>query len=504
MKKLFYILFLILSSFTGFSQCTTEVVIDSVSVLPNGDVIVGWQPSPDAGVVSYDIYMLNPFTSANDSLASTNTATFFYVIPLDTIIKYQITEVGVVANCGAGVGISPVGGNYHNTMLLEQQIDICDASVDLNWNAYDDFNSGTNVLYNVFVNINGAGFNSAGTTNTLSFNYGGLSIGTNYQFFVLATENNGAGPITSSTNVVDVSGNFLKNPTFLYLYTATVIDSSNIMAQFYVDTTADIRNYYIKRALSSDMIYSVVGSVTDYNGMDPLVEFYDEDLDAKNNSYTYQIEAVNQCNQTKITSNIGKTVQLSVVADILSSTNQLTWNYYEGWQGNVAEYQVYRQSKNDMSYNLIATIPASFSQSTYVDNVTNEIQGTGEYCYKILAVEQNTAHIDNLPPATSYSNEFCVKHEPYIYIGNAFEPLSEFNTTFKPSAILFDLASYLFVIYDRWGQKVFETKDRDTGWNGQFNNAGNNLPMSAYVYVIQLKSNEGKEFQKRGTVTLVR
>jgi gliding motility-associated-like protein len=189
---------------------------------------------------------------------------------------------------------------------------------------------------------------------------------------------------------------------------------------------------------------------------------------------------------------------------MLSSTNQLTWNYYEGWQGNVAEYQVYRQSKNEMSYNLIATVPASFNQSTYVDNVTNEIQGTGEYCYKILAVEQTTAHIDNLPPATSYSNEFCVKHEPYIYIGNAFEPLSEFNATFKPSAILFDLTSYLFVIYDRWGQKVFETKDRDNGWNGQFNNAGNNLPMGAYVYVIQLKSNEGKEFQKRGTVTLIR
>lgn len=503
MKKLISILLFLISFSFVHAQCSTEVQVDTVSVLPNGDVIIGWEPSPDAGILSYDIYSLNPLTGANDSIDATNTTTFFYVIPFDTIQKYQITQIGVVANCGVGIGISPLTF-FYNTIKLNQQIDICNASVNLTWNAYTDFASGVNVLYHVFVSVNGGGFLFVGSTNSLSYKYEGLVVGTNYQFFVRAEENNGGGPFTTSSNLVDVSGNFLKNPTFLYLYTASVQDSSNIMVQFYVDTAADIRNYNIKRALSSDMSYSVVGSVNDYNGMDPLLEFFDEEVDAKNNSYVYQIEAVNQCNQTKITSNIGKTVQLSATPDKLSSTNKLDWNYYEGWKGNVSEYQIYRQSKNDVNYNLIATIPASFTQNTFTDNVANEIQGTGEYCYKILAVEKNTIHIDNLPTATSYSNEICVKHEPSLYIANAFEPLSEFNSTFKPSAILFELSTYLFVIYDRWGQKVFETTDREVGWNGKFNNSGNNLPMGAYVYVVQFKSNNDEEFQKRGTVTLIR
>lgn len=503
MKKISLILFLLFSSFAGFSQCTTVVVIDSVSVLPNGDVIIGWELSPDFGILSYDIYTVNPNTGANDSLSSVNPGTFFYIIPYDTVVKYQITEIIVVSNCGVGVGNSPFG-NYHNTIKLTQQIDICSSSTTLKWNAYDDFNSGTNVLYQIFVNVNGGGFVLVGTTNLLTFNYAGLTIGTNYQFFIRAIENNGVGPFTSSSNIVDVAGNFLKNPNFLYLFTATVIDSAQMLVQFYVDTAADIQYYNIKRALSDDNIFSIISTVSDFNGMNPLVDYYDESVDATNNSYTYEIEAINQCNQSKITSNIAKTIKLTVVADVATSTNQLTWTFYDGWQGTVKEYRIFRQSKDETDFNLIATIPASITVNTYLDDVTNQLQGTGEFCYKILAIEQNTVHVGNLPMATSASSQICVKHEPFMYIANAFEPLSEFNSTFKPSAIFFDLTSYQFVIFDRWGHKVFETNNRDEGWNGQFNNSGNYLPMGTYVYFVQFQSNSDKEFQKRGTVTLIR
>ena len=286
MKKIFLILFILFSSFSGFSQCTTIVVIDTVSVLPNGDVIIGWEPSPDVGILTYDIYTVNPNTGANDSLSSVNSGTFFYTIPYDTVVKYQITEIVVVSNCGVGVGNSPFGNNFHNTIQLTQQVDICSSSTTLNWNAYDDFNSGTNVLYQVFVNVNSTGFVLAGTTNSLTFNYAGLTIGISYQFLVRAIENNGAGPFTSSANIVNVSDNFLKNPNFLYLFTATVIDSNQIFVQFYVDTTADITHYNIKRTLTDKNIFSTISSISDFNGMNPLVDYYDESVDAKNNSYT--------------------------------------------------------------------------------------------------------------------------------------------------------------------------------------------------------------------------
>ena len=148
LKTLITILFsFFLLPFTGYSQCTTEVVVNYVTVLPNGDVTISWQPSPDVGILSYDIYNLNPFIpTQSDSLNSTGPATFTFTVPYDTIVKYQITQLGVSANCGSGVGISPVANTYHHTIALTDSIDICSSSAILNWNAYDDFQAGPNVL----------------------------------------------------------------------------------------------------------------------------------------------------------------------------------------------------------------------------------------------------------------------------------------------------------------------------------------------------------------------
>lgn len=474
-----------------------------VTVLPNGDVTISWQPSPDAGIVSYDIYTVNPITSANDSLTSAGAGSTTITIPYDTIVKYQITELGVAANCG-GTN-SPIGNNYHNVIELTHTIDICAASATLNWNAYDDFNSGLNVAYEVYISINGGAYALVGNTTNLTYTYFGLNQGTNYQFYVEAIENNGTGPFTSTSNVIDVTGNFLINPNFLYEYTATVIDSSHNQVLFYVDTTADIREYVVKRALANDKIYTTIASVPDFKGMNPLVEFNDYEVDAQNFSYFYQIYAVDVCNQTKFISNEGRTIQLSVESDPINAINTLTWNQYEGWQGNVNRYEIYRSTDEGFNYEFLTTysIPGD-SIMTFVDNVYDLIEGTGTFCYKIKAIEGVTNHVDNLPIANSTSNEDCVKHEPLIYIANAFNPGGDNNPTFKPSAILFDFTSYLFVIYDRWGKPVFETSNKDEAWNGQYFNAGPDMPLGAYVYVLKLNSTNGEEFVKRGTVTIVR
>lgn len=59
-----------------------------------------------------------------------------------------------------------------------------------------------------------------------------------------------------------------------------------------------------------------------------------------------------------------------------------------------------------------------------------------------------------------------------------------------------------FEIYNRWGQKVFETKNIDQGWDGTFK--GTPQPMGVYVYSIIAVTDEGKEFKRTANVTLVR
>ncbi len=65
------------------------------------------------------------------------------------------------------------------------------------------------------------------------------------------------------------------------------------------------------------------------------------------------------------------------------------------------------------------------------------------------------------------------------------------------------MEEFHFAIYDRWGQKVFETTDPDTGWDGIYKNTPQ--PISVYAWIMSYRDpyeNLVKSFA--GNVTLIR
>lgn len=63
---------------------------------------------------------------------------------------------------------------------------------------------------------------------------------------------------------------------------------------------------------------------------------------------------------------------------------------------------------------------------------------------------------------------------------------------------------YELSIFNRWGEKVFESKDSDVDWNGKVNNDGADCPEGTYFYVWKFKLIGGFERTMNGTVTLLR
>ncbi len=57
-------------------------------------------------------------------------------------------------------------------------------------------------------------------------------------------------------------------------------------------------------------------------------------------------------------------------------------------------------------------------------------------------------------------------------------------------------------IYDRWGQKVFETHNVIEGWDGKYN--GEELENAVFVYYLTLTYADGKTETKKGNVSLIR
>lgn len=89
-----------------------------------------------------------------------------------------------------------------------------------------------------------------------------------------------------------------------------------------------------------------------------------------------------------------------------------------------------------------------------------------------------------------------------INLPNAFNPASkDGKNTFSVDKL--GLAKINdFSIYNRWGNKVFQTVDINTGWDGTYLNA--DQPMGTYIYTIDAVTSDGKKFIKTGNVTLIR
>lgn len=103
--------------------------------------------------------------------------------------------------------------------------------------------------------------------------------------------------------------------------------------------------------------------------------------------------------------------------------------------------------------------------------------------------------------AVDDSLNIYVSYESLLDVPNAFVPGNGPNNKFKilkrGIATLSD-----FSIFDRWGNKVFETTNIDDGWDGTFNSKPQ--PEGVYIYQIHATTSAGTPFVKQGNVTLLR
>lgn len=90
-----------------------------------------------------------------------------------------------------------------------------------------------------------------------------------------------------------------------------------------------------------------------------------------------------------------------------------------------------------------------------------------------------------------------------IYIPNAFTPNGDrINDYFKISGI--GIQSTHMIIYDRWGEKVFEQQGNSVSWDGTNQKGGGICGTGVYVYLISVVDVHGNRRNVRGTVSLLK
>ncbi|HSH65580.1 MAG TPA: PKD domain-containing protein, partial [Bacteroidia bacterium] len=130
-------------------------------------------------------------------------------------------------------------------------------------------------------------------------------------------------------------------------------------------------------------------------------------------------------------------------------------------------------------------------------NCTTDHNYTVPGTYTITQIVENNGCFD-----TAYAR-VIVRPEFVFWLPNAFTPgeSAGLNDIYKPT--LYGVHDYHFMIFDRWGQKLFETLNPDEGWNGYINNRL--CQQDVYIYKIWFRDDVNlKAHQYIGHFTLVK
>src|SRR4029079_19146726 len=76
----------------------------------------------------------------------------------------------------------------------------------------------------------------------------------------------------------------------------------------------------------------------------------------------------------------------------------------------------------------------------------------------------------------------------FLFVANSFHPTADFpQIAVHAGIVVLPLSDLNWSIYDRWGEKIFQSTDvnmgvNNTGWDGRFR--GKQCPTGVYVYTL--------------------
>jgi gliding motility-associated-like protein len=160
-----------------------------------------------------------------------------------------------------------------------------------------------------------------------------------------------------------------------------------------------------------------------------------------------------------------------------SFSNNLTWtnpardSRNQNCDPNLVSYNIY--------YGRYEASPLVRVGSSTSPSFRHESLTTVAGCYYVTAVNRRGS--ESLP-----SNKVCGDVCPQFLLPNVFTPNGDGkNEVFTPTGCSLFVASVETVIYNRYGGKVYETRDPLINWDGR-SSSGQVLPSALYYYEVRV------------------
>lgn len=467
-----------------------EISPIEVASVENGLVELSWYPSPSPEVIGYIIYR------------QTNIG----IVPLDTVYnslnytdltgspttKSEIYFVNALDECGN----TSIFDLAHHTMLLETQIIPCEQSIRLSWNQYENWTNGIG-QHEIWVSEDGAAMTLVETISATASSYD-FHVNTNgveHCFVVRAVEANTG--VVSNSNEVCLTPDIVETVENLFIKNISVNEFNNIEIDWGWDPDAEIKGYNVLRS-TDNINFTTIETQAVASSHDDDESFVDTTIDPGVGKVYYQIEAIDNCDSA-FTSKSASSIHISGTPQS-NQINQLVWTALNLENASNVDYELYK---------IVAGVEekiADYSNAPtpHLDHINPSNFAEANSCYYVVATtDVFQPNIGTIEQIRATSNTVCIEQFAEIIAPNAFVPRG-FNQEFKPLVILSQVENYQMLIYNRWGQKLFESHSVDVGWNGRKNGVGPVLPQGSYLFHIRVVQGSGRVVESQGVVLLLK
>ena len=160
--------------------------------------------------------------------------------------------------------------------------------------------------------------------------------------------------------------------------------------------------------------------------------------------------------------------------------------------GYVYNWSTYAGASVDSTAQLTVNPLQTTSYILYIEDTTAKPYSCRVDEWDVVTITViNCDTIDSIPPET----------ENIVWLPNVFSPNGDGNNdVFRVRGS--KINSIQFIIYDRWGEQVFESFNMSNGWDGTYK--GEKLNPGVFVYYGRVVFEDGTERELKGNVTLVR
>ena len=454
----------------------------------NGNAELHWNPFVSPETYAFIIYRYDGGFVPIDTVFGRGSTSFIDLVN-DVSLQSEQYTIAAMDSCG---NVGPFYNNPHQTILLNTNTGNCIKEINLTWSEYVNWNNGV-ADYTVYTSINGGAYTSSGSVSATDFAYTftNFNDGDRVCLYVEARESSTG--FTSKSNVRCVDISFTQPAAYNYLLNATVNNDNIVELLWRPDVNADLKNYKILRSTSSTN-FNTIEDIVPVFPIPPVEQFLDSSATVNQHDYYYQIDVSDSCDQG-VTSGVVHTILLEGTA-LPGFTNKLEWNPFEITYGTVTGYKLFYLQNG--IWQTIATLPASANSYNHQGSDPEEDVVA---CYRVEA-SANMSFPDGMDTTViSSSNTYCVEQNAIVYIPTAFVP-EGVNNVFKPSITFGKEGTYQMLIFNRWGQQIFETNDLNKGWDGRYN--GELVQQGVYSYYITVTGENNKIIERKGTVMVIR